>query len=132
MKRSKNESGYRPEVHGPFRVVGPGFHEDVFEMVQQVPAGSVTTYGDIAAALGRRGVARQVGYALAALPSKRKDVPWYRVVNSRGEISVRADGKPSHRQKKLLRQEGVEVNSRGRIVDFAQTRYDWEELDGAS
>ena len=79
---------YDPLLHGPRRVVGPGFQENVYAMVRRVPPGTVTTYGDIGRALGLTTIARQVGYALAALPSQRTDVPWHRVVNARGAISV--------------------------------------------
>ena len=89
------------------RVVGPGWHERVFAVVATVPPGRVTTYGDVAGALGSRRVARQVGFALAALPADRDDVPWHRVVSGRG----------------LLRAEGVEIDTEGRIVDFANQRF---------
>ena len=45
-------SRYDPDRHGPHRVVGEGFHGQVYELVRQVPAGRVTTYGDLGAALG--------------------------------------------------------------------------------
>ena len=48
------------------RVVTPGFHERVFEVVRLVPDGFVTTYGDVATHLGSPRVARHVGWALAA------------------------------------------------------------------
>lgn len=110
---------YAPDVHGPRRVVGPGFHARVFAVVARVPHGRVTTYGDVAAALGRRGVARHVGNALGQCPD---DVAWYRVVNAQGRISARADGQPSARQIALLRGEGVDVAADGRILDFAHRR----------
>ena len=62
-------SPYDPLKHGPKRIVGPGFHEQVHKLVGTVPPGSVTTYGDIGAALGSSTVARHVGYAMAALPA---------------------------------------------------------------
>ena len=90
-------------------------------MVKRVPPGRVTTYGDVGAALGLRTIARQVGYALAAL-GDRDDVPWYRVVNSRGEMSPRSFGDGAD-QRSLLEADGVEVDPCGRIVDFAERRY---------
>ena len=118
---------YDPARHGPRRVVGPGFHEKVWKVVQRIPEGCVATYGDVAEALGSKSVARQGGYALAALPPKRADVPWHRVVNSRGEVSRRADGKPSPRQRRRLRDEGVHVATNGRIGDFDELRAVLEE-----
>jgi methylated-DNA-protein-cysteine methyltransferase-like protein len=116
-------SAYDPERHGPHRVVGPGFHERVFAAVAAVPSGRVTTYGDVAAALGLRRAARQVGWALAALPPGRDDVPWHRVVNARGALSRRGGGTPDPAQAARLRAEGLAVDDRGRVVDFAARRW---------
>ena len=91
---------YDPERHGPRRVVGPGFHDQVYALVRTIPAGRLATYGDIAAALGLRNVARHVGFALAALPPDRADVPWHRVVNSTGRLSVRGHGSASREQRR--------------------------------
>jgi len=94
-----------------------------YDVVRRVPAGRVTTYGTVAAEAGLSGRARQVGYALAALPDEG-DVPWHRVVNARGEVSRRSDpGAPEHRlQQVLLQAEGVDFDARGRI-DLE--RYGW-------
>lgn len=94
----------------------------MFEVVSRVPAGRVTTYGDVAEALGARSVARQVGFALAALPAG-SGVPWHRVVNSRGRLSPRADGAPSLSQIWRLRLDGVDVGVDGRIAQFADRRW---------
>lgn len=64
---------------------------------------------------------RQVGYAMAALEDNH-DVPWHRVINSRGEISPRKDGFSDERQRQMLVDEGVIFDARGR-VDF--DRYGW-------
>ncbi len=119
---AQRRTRYNSALHGPHRVVGEGFHEDVFSEVCAVPAGQVTTYGDIAAALGLRSVARQVGWALAAIPEDRDDVPWHRVVNAKGEIARRGDGLPSDEQRALLAAEGIEVNEAGCIVEFSARR----------
>ena len=111
-------SRYDPEVHGPRRVVGPGFAARVYALVARVPRGRVTTYGAIAAALGLRSAARHVGFALAAIPAARRDVPWHRVVNAAGKISRRSDGRPSAAQAARLRAEGVGVDARGKIAEF--------------
>ena len=113
---------YQPERHGPLRVVGPGFHERVYALVRQVPRGRVTTYGDLAIALGLRSASRHVGFALAALPP-RDDVPWHRVINSQGRLSSRAAGAPSGRQKQRLVAEGIAVSPHGRIVNFSELRF---------
>ncbi|MHC4472812.1 MAG: MGMT family protein [Planctomycetota bacterium] len=106
----------------PRRVVGPGFHARVYDIVMRVPFGSVSTYGDVAEALGSRTVARHVGNALAALPD-RSDVPWHRIVSSRGRLSFRSDGGISPEQVIRLKAEGVDVDFAGRIQDFARVRW---------
>ncbi len=116
---------YQPERHGPRRVVGPGFHERVYALVKRVPRGRVTTYGDIATALGLRSASRHVGFALAALPPDRDDVPWHRVINSQGRLSSRAEGAPSSRQGRRLIAEGIEVTATGRVGDFRALRFDF-------
>ena len=114
---------YDPERHGPRRIVGPGFNQRVYDVVRNVPAGFVTTYGDVAAALGLRSAARQVGYALAALPEEDDDVPWHRVVNARGALSARSDGDAPSLQAIRLESEGVGVTGSGRIDDFDAVRF---------
>jgi len=114
---------YDPERHGPRRIVGPGFFERVFTVVAKVPPGHVTTYGDVAAELGMRSVARKVGHALAALPPDRDDVPWHRVVNAQGKISARPSTTGGHRQARRLAAEGIEVSEAGSIIGFSSRRF---------
>jgi methylated-DNA-protein-cysteine methyltransferase-like protein len=94
----------------------------IWAVVRRVPRGRVATYGQIATIAGLDGHARQVGYALAALP-QGSDVPWHRIVNSFGEISARSGGDSHELQRLLLEAEGVEFDSKGRI-DLR--RYRWE------
>jgi methylated-DNA-protein-cysteine methyltransferase-like protein len=95
------------------RVVTPGFHERVFEVVRLVPEGHVTTYGDVATHLGSPRVARHVGWALAALPPD-SDVPWHRVINAQGRISHRGDVVRAELQQRRLVFEGVAFDGAGR------------------
>jgi methylated-DNA-protein-cysteine methyltransferase related protein len=97
------------------RVVTPGFHGRVFELVREVPAGWVTTYGHIATLLGSPRVARHVGWALAASSNADEPVPWQRVINSRGRISYRSDTLRGGEQRQLLEAEGVTFDARGRV-----------------
>jgi methylated-DNA-protein-cysteine methyltransferase-like protein len=98
------------------------FHEAVWEMVRRVPRGQATSYGAVAAFLGSPRAARGVGYALAALPGNT-DVPWWRVVNHAGEVSIKgAPGLPAL-QRELLQREGVRFDRRGR-VDLG--RFGWD------
>jgi methylated-DNA-protein-cysteine methyltransferase-like protein len=103
------------------RVVKPGWLDDVKRAVRAIPRGRVATYGDVAAALGARSVARQVGFALAALPADT-DVPWHRVVNAKGRASPRADGIGDEIQRALLAAEGVTLDEDGKIEGFASLR----------
>lgn len=120
---------YDPLRHGPTRFVGPGFHQQVYSVVRRVPRGRVTTYGDVGAALGSSRIARHVGFALAAIPSKQrqKPVPWYRVVNSRGRMSFPVDDPRAIEQRAALAREGVDVDKAGRVLEFARKRHRFEE-----
>lgn len=91
-------------------------------MVRAIPPGRVATYGQVAVLAGLAGRARQVGYALHALP-EGSDVPWQRVVNARGEVSPRAEPGWEGYQRFLLAEEGVELDLAGRI-DLE--RYLWQ------
>jgi len=101
----------------------PNFFERVYQVVRMVPPGQVATYGQIAEIVSHRGAARTVGWALHALP-EGSDVPWQRVINAQGEISLGRHG--SAVQRALLEQEGVAFDRQGR-VDLA--RYQWPGLD---
>lgn len=90
-------------------------YERYYDVVRRIPPGRVTTYGGVAHAAGLPGRARQVGYALAALPDEH-DVPWHRVVNAKGEVSERRGGSAFEQiQRVLLEGEGVVFDVRGRI-----------------
>lgn len=99
----------------------PGFTERVYAMVRRVPRGRVVSYGGVAALLGQPRAARGVGRALNALP-EGSDVPWWRVVNRNGEISIRGVLHGAVLQRRLLRAEGVRFDATGR-VDWK--RYGW-------
>lgn len=99
---------------GPLRRPEPSRWRRVWRVVARIPEGRVATYGQVAALAGLPGAARQVGYALSALPDDSK-VPWQRVVNSRGEVSPRRDFDGAPRQRALLVEEGVAFDERGRI-----------------
>ena len=93
-------------------------YERIYDMVRRVPYGRVTTYGRIAE-LVRGCTARMVGYAMAALKQNHvPDVPWQRVINAKGKVSIHGDGIGNAMQRALLEEEGVEFDVNGR-VDFA-------------
>ena len=89
-------------------------YQAIYAVVRRIPRGRVATYGQIATLAGLDGHARQVGYALHALPSG-SGLPWHRVVNSYGEVSRRSDSDSDELQVELLRAEGVEFGMDGRI-----------------
>ena len=89
-------------------------HQEIIEMVCTIPSGKVATYGLIARLVNRPRNARQVGYALAAL-SDDHEVPWHRVVNSKGEIKTQSKFAYQHHQRVLLEDEGVEFTIKGRV-----------------
>jgi len=97
-------------------------YQRIYAVATRIPRGRVATYGQVAALAGLPRQARLVGYALHALPAE-SSVPWHRVVNAKGEISIRANGLGhDDLQAQLLRREGV------RFVagSIPLPRYRWE------
>lgn len=105
------------------------YHQLVWEIVREIPPGKVSTYGRIAGLLApihgmseqaysARG-ARMVGGAMAACPS---NVPWHRVINAQGKVSLRKGG-GGVEQRTRLEDEGVEFDEKDR-VDLK--RYLWQ------
>lgn len=95
-------------------------YEQIYNVVRQIPSGKIATYGQIAKIVDRC-TPRMVGYAMAAL-APNTDVPWQRVINYRGEISIRSQGDGSLRQRRALEAEGVEFDKKGR-VDLRKVRW---------
>ncbi|MFW6068248.1 MAG: MGMT family protein [Chloroflexota bacterium] len=105
------------------------FYEQVYDVVRQIPRGKVTSYGRVAQMLGRPNAARAVGYALSALKdepeNRRANVPWHRVINSQGRITISNREHTAEDQARLLRSEGVMVSDDLRVN---LTRYLWSGL----
>ena len=80
------------------------FTEKVLTIIKSIPYGKVMTYGQIAAVAGNPWGARQVSRILHSM-SNNNDLPWHRVVNAKGSISLRGEGELL--QKSLLVDEGV-------------------------
>jgi methylated-DNA-protein-cysteine methyltransferase-like protein len=90
----------------------------IYEVVREVPAGCVATYGDIAVIVGSGCDARTVGYALNMIPKTQSEpVPWQRIVNAQGGIST-----SGLLQRKLLEDEHIHFDPDGRIP---LRRYRW-------
>ena len=106
------------------------FQSQVWDLVRRIPRGRVATYGQIALMLPppagveleayRAFGPRWVGGAMAACPD---DVPWQRVINSKGEISPRPG---AQKQRELLEEEGIVFNEKSR-VDLK--KYGWTGSD---
>ena len=106
----------------PDKNLSPLFQR-VYRLVQQIPPGYVSSYGQVGRQAGC--TARTVGFALAALPVGN-DVPWQRVVNSQGRVSLRADGGGNVLQRDLLEIEGICFDEKQQI-DL--NIYGWTFLD---
>jgi len=87
-------------------------YEAIWNLVKKIPYGKVATYGQIADLARLEGHARFVGYALHGLP-RNSDIPWYRVINSVGRISL--SGAPARRQRRLLESENILFSASGRV-----------------
>jgi len=96
-------------------------YQQIYQIIRNIPRGKVATYGQIAALAGIPGSARQVGYALHS--SRGENLPWYRVINARGEISVLPDPQVADLQHQLLTAEGILFDHRGRIN---LSRFQWQ------
>lgn len=104
------------------------FDQRVYRLVAQIPVGQLATYGQIAELLGAYGRARQVGWALRRLPLP-STVPWQRVVNTQGRISMDPSRQGSDWiQRELLLAEGIAVAADGRLPLAAHR---WQPADPA-
>jgi len=96
-------------------------YSDIYEVVAQIPRRRVATYGQIAELAGIPGQSRRIGYALSAL-SGNTSIPWHRVINAKGMVSLRSSSGSDQLQMRLLKQEGIVFDGSGRI-DLA--RFQW-------
>ncbi|HEX8437898.1 MGMT family protein [Archangium sp.] len=86
------------------------FFERIYQVVEQVPRGQVSTYGDIALIVGGGCDARIVGLAMGDLGPRAAKVPWQRIINRSGGISTQG-----YNQRELLVAEGVEFDPKGKV-----------------
>jgi methylated-DNA-protein-cysteine methyltransferase-like protein len=94
-------------------------YPSIFKTVERIPAGKVASYGSVAALSGFPGQPRLAGYALHNLPSGT-DIPWHRVINAQGKISL--PGRAGRLQRQLLEAEGV-VFLNGKVD---MRKYGWQ------
>ncbi len=98
------------------------FAQKVYDVISEVPAGKVTTYGEVARRMGKPGASRAVGAALRANPTPVV-VPCHRVVKRDGELGGYGGPKGTGRKAELLRSEGVAVA--GGRVDLSKHLFNW-------
>ncbi|MBE9396728.1 MGMT family protein [Pontibacterium sp. N1Y112] len=99
----------------------PSYQEKFWQIISLIPSGSVATYGQVAELAGLPSMARAVGRTLSQLP-KDTQLPWFRVINAKGEISFPKDSPPYQRQRSLLEADGV-VFIRGKV---SLRQYKWQ------
>ena len=98
------------------------FSKQVIEIIKKIPAGKVATYGQIASLAGNNKAARQISRILHS-SSDKYDLPWHRVINYQGKISLRS-GDGFEMQKAMLESEGIQV-----IKDRIDlVKYKWQNL----
>lgn len=93
---------------------GDSLDERIRKVVASIPRGKVLTYGAVAVLAGRPGRSRRVGAVLRGLPDG-SDLPWFRVVNHRGGISLPEGSEDYQRQRRLLAKEGIALRENGTL-----------------
>ena len=87
------------------------FKDFVIALIKRVPKGRVVSYGQVAAACGKPKGAREVGRILRSLDTSANSIPWWRVLNNQGIISIKGNWTATKElQKKLLIKDGIIVN----------------------
>lgn len=101
-------------------------YQRIYDVVEHVPCGMVSTYGDIATIVGGGCDARTVGYAMNELPPERiTSVPWHRIINREGGISTRGS-----QQRQLLEDEGIIFDTHNHVL-MARFRWSGPQPDWA-
>lgn len=85
------------------------FKDRVIDVVKKIPEGTVVSYGQVALYVGVPRAARQVGWILNGLEDK-VPVPWWRVVNNKGRLSIKGSKYSALDQKKLLEEEAIKID----------------------
>lgn len=93
----------------------PSFNALVYALVRHIPRGMVLNYGRVAELLNAPHGAREVGWALSSLPQGQRDVPWHRVVNAQGRISIKGSPPAAAEQRRRLEAEGITFDERDRL-----------------
>lgn len=102
---------------------GHSLSKDIIQVIRRIPKGKVATYGQIASLAGNPHASRVVVWTLNS-SSKTENLPWYRVINSKGTISLKP-GVGYEEQKELLESEGVVFNENDKI-DLKE--FQWRDI----
>jgi methylated-DNA-protein-cysteine methyltransferase related protein len=102
-------------------MVEPDINHRIWQVISLIPPGRVATYGEVARQAGLPRGARRVGHALRGLPQDTR-IPWHRVINAQGRISLPQGSAPQYTQRERLEAEGV-VFRANKTVDLR--RFGW-------
>jgi methylated-DNA-protein-cysteine methyltransferase-like protein len=109
--------GWKPAVEShktmTYDKVMEAFTRKVIEIIKRIPEGRVCTYGTIALLAGQPRGARQVTRIIHSM-SRKHDLPWFRIINARGKISL-PEAHGYEQQKALLQSEGVAFDEKDRV-----------------
>lgn len=97
------------------------FRTSVINFIKKIPQGKVVSYGQVAASCGNPRASRQVGGILGALGIE-SGVPWWRVVNRDGLITIKNQAITKEQQKTFLEKDGVEVSSNF-VIDMKKYQF---------
>jgi len=92
----------------------PDINHRIWQVIALIPSGKVATYGEVARQAGMPGAARRVGMALRGLPAETR-IPWHRVINAQGRISLPEGSASRYTQRERLEAEGVVFRINGSI-----------------
>jgi methylated-DNA-protein-cysteine methyltransferase-like protein len=99
------------------------FKQQTIKFVKKIPKGKVASYGQVAAACGSPRAARQVGSVLRGLDTSVSEIPWWRVINNKGLISIKSNWTATKElQANLLKKDGVKVG-KNFILDIEKYRF---------
>ncbi|MDR3642686.1 MAG: MGMT family protein [Candidatus Doudnabacteria bacterium] len=99
------------------------FKKNVIDFVKKIPRGRVASYGQVASACGHPKAARQVGGILRGLNIADEKIPWWRVINNRGIITIKGNWTATKElQRGLLVKDGIKV-SQDFVLDFYKYRF---------
>lgn len=98
------------------------FKEKVLQTVKQIPKGKVASYGQIALYADSPRAARQVGWILNKF-GNTPGIPWWRVINNTGRISIKHSEISAQMQKELLEEEEIEVSN---LFEIDIEKYRWQ------